>query len=119
MPYKIVFVRLEESIDFQKINLTKTKSPTQSLKAEPEIAKISNKLTYNLQRELDLLPEKIDKITAEIEQLNQLLADSDLFDKNPELFAQTIKKFEQKKNELEQSEQRWLELAEMAEQIKK
>jgi ATP-binding cassette subfamily F protein uup len=105
--------------DFQKINLTKTKSPTQSLKAEPEIAKISNKLTYNLQRELDLLPEKIDKITAEIEQLNQLLADSDLFDKNPELFAQTIKKFEQKKNELEQSEQRWLELAEMAEQIKK
>ena len=84
-----------------------------------EKAKTNNKLTYNLQRELDLLPEKIEKITIEIKQLNQVLADPDLFDKNPELFTQTIKKFEQKKNEIEQSEQRWLELAEMAEQIKK
>ena len=105
--------------DFQKINLAKAKSPAQPVKIETDKTKIVNKLTYNLQRELDLLPGKIDKITAEIEKLNLILSDSDLFDKNPELFAQTIKKFEQKKNEIEQSEQRWLELAEMAEQIEK
>lgn len=105
--------------DFQKINLAKAKNPIQPPKIETEKAKTNNKLTYNLQRELDLLPEKIEKITIEIKQLNQVLADPDLFDKNPELFTQTIKKFEQKKNEIEQSEQRWLELAEMAEQIKK
>lgn len=105
--------------DFQKVSLAKTKSPAQVSKVEPEKEKTNNKLTYNLQRELDLLPGKIDKISIEIEQLNLILADAELFDKNPELFNQTIKKFEEKKNEIEQSEQRWLELAEMAELVKK
>jgi ATP-binding cassette subfamily F protein uup len=104
--------------DFQKISLNKSKNPTQISKSENDQVKVSNKLTYTLQRELDLLPGKIDKINEEIEQLNIILSDANLFDKDPGKFNQTIKNFEKKKAELEQFELRWLELAEMAEQYK-
>jgi len=81
--------------------------------AEPEIQAPSVKLTYKLQYELDNLPSKIASLEKEIEELEDIMLDADLYSKDNKLFNATTDRIAEAKVELEESEARWLELEEM------
>lgn len=74
----------------------------------------NKKLSYKLQFELDNLPAKISSLEKELEHLNHLMADPNLYMTDPELFDKTSRMLGRKQKELETAELRWLELEEMA-----
>jgi len=70
------------------------------------------KLTFKLQFELDNLPGKIESIKKDIQKLEEIISDPTLYDKNNELFLQTSQKIGKLQIELQDMEDRWLELME-------
>jgi ATP-binding cassette subfamily F protein uup len=72
--------------------------------------KTGGKLSYKDQRELDQLPKRIDGMTAEIAALESRLADPTLYTKDPAGFAGITRTLDEKRRELHQAEERWLEL---------
>ncbi len=75
----------------------------------------ARKLSYKDQRDLDLLPRRIEEIEAAIARDEALLGDPGLYAKNPARFAALTAAIEKARVEKDAAEQRWLELAEMAE----
>ncbi len=89
--------------------LEKTKkSPS---KPQPE-KKPLKKLTYKLERELNQLPQKIQKAEAEIAALSEQLADNDFYQRDPDGFHDVTKALAETQTKLERYETRWLELEE-------
>lgn len=80
---------------------------------DTNIIKKPNKLSYKLQFELDNLPKKIEDLTSQIDSLNKLLADPDLYTTHPEKFDDASRKIGVLTKQLEKAEDRWLELEEM------
>jgi len=93
----------------KKESVNKSK-PTQQ---EIEKPKTVNKLSYKLDRELKQLPDKIEAITQDIKQMNEILNDADLYKNDPDLFHQTVNRLQRVQKRLEEAEERWLELEEM------
>jgi ATP-binding cassette subfamily F protein uup len=72
-------------------------------------------LSYKDQRDLDRLPGEIERIEHEIAAEEAALADADLYVRDPKRFAALMASIEKKRGEKEAAEQRWLQVAEMAE----
>lgn len=68
------------------------------------------KMSFKLKHELEKLPEKISGLEIEIQQLKEMLMDSDLYSKNPEAFDEITKRYASAQHDLAKSETRWLEL---------
>ena len=85
-----------------KQNFTKLKKPQER-----------KKLTFKLQFELDNLPDKIDNLKKDLQKLEEIISDPTLYDKNNELFLQTSQKIGLLQIELQDKEERWLELMEI------
>ena len=75
------------------------------------------KLSYKDQRELDELPARMEKLAAEIAKLESALADPDLFTRDAAKFQKTTDQLQAKQNELAASEERWLELETLREEL--
>ncbi len=75
------------------------------------------KLSFKLQHELDTLPEKMNEMHTSIEHLTNLLADADLYSRDPQAFLKISADLEKLKNDLSTAESRWLELDAMREAI--
>jgi ATP-binding cassette subfamily F protein uup len=73
------------------------------------------KLTYKDQRDLDLLPSRIEDLLAQIARDETELHDPALYSSNPARFAALTKAIDQARAEKDAAEERWLELAELAE----
>jgi ATP-binding cassette subfamily F protein uup len=73
------------------------------------------KLSYRNQRDLDRLPGEIERMEAEIADAERILSDPDMFVKHPDRFADLTQALEAKRAEKHAAEERWLEVAEMAE----
>ncbi|MGC6328253.1 ABC-F family ATP-binding cassette domain-containing protein [Rhizorhabdus sp. FW153] len=89
-------------------------------KTAPQVAaatKAKTKLSYKDQRELDLLPGEIEKLEAAIARDEAALADPDLYASNPARFDALTRAIDAARLKKEEAELRWLELAEMAEQL--
>ncbi|TNE42470.1 MAG: ATP-binding cassette domain-containing protein [Sphingomonadales bacterium] len=86
--------------------------------AAPPPAKQQTKLSYKDQRDYELLPQKIEELEAAIARDEAALADPDLYAKNPDRFAALTQTIEKARAEKDAAEERWLELAEMAEALK-
>ena len=71
------------------------------------------KLTYKLQFELDSLPSQIEVLRNNLENLENIIADPNLYEKDNELFIQTSQKIGTLQLELQKKEDRWLELMEL------
>ena len=82
--------------------------------ARPAPAK---KLSFKDQRDLDRLPGEVERIEGEIAAAEAALADPDLFMKDNKRFAALSAKIDQLREERDAAEMRWLEVAEMAEQL--
>jgi len=75
------------------------------------------KLSYKDQRDLDLLPARIEELEAAIARDEALLSDHDLYLRDPKTFEALTEAIEAAKAERDEAEHRWLELAEMAEAL--
>ncbi|MDF0541454.1 ABC-F family ATP-binding cassette domain-containing protein [Sphingobium sp. H39-3-25] len=83
--------------------------------APPPPRPASAKLTYKDQRDLDLLPGRIEELEAKIAKDEATLADPKLYTSNPARFAELTKAIETARTEKDAAEERWLALAEKAE----
>jgi ATP-binding cassette subfamily F protein uup len=79
---------------------------------------VSAKLSYKDQRDLDLLPGRIEEIEAAIARDEAALADPDLYTRNFSRFEALTKAVEKAREDKDAAEMRWLALAEMAEGLK-
>ncbi len=99
---------------------TAAKSPASkpaARKATAETTAKSKKLSYNQQRLLQVLPQEIEEITAEIARIEDELSDAALYTENPEKFDVLSHKLPQLQAEKEQKENQWLELQILAEEL--
>lgn len=95
----------------QRKERIKDEKPKETAKPKVERAKKkATKLSYKDQRDLDILPGEIEQLEAEINSLQTVLSDADLFNKNPDKYQQTLSRLEQAGNELAEKEERWLEI---------
>ena len=90
---------------------------TVSKLAEPLPARPRTKLSYKNQRDLDLLPKEIERLEAEIARDEDALHDPQLYVKNPAKFDALMKAVETARQKKDEAENRWLELAEMADAL--
>lgn len=77
------------------------------------------KLSYKDQRDLDRLPGEIEKIEAAIAKAEEELSDADLYARDPDRFHALTKQIEDARATRDAHEERWLEVAEMAEELEK
>ena len=70
------------------------------------------KLSYNDQRELDSLPNKMDVLQKEIGSFATELSSLNLFQQNRERYDTVSRELEKKMKELSLAEERWLYLEE-------
>jgi len=75
------------------------------------------KLSYKDQRDLDRLPAEIERLEAEIAATEDVLADPDLYTRDPGRFADLSDRAASLRVEKHAAEERWLEVAEMAEAL--
>ncbi len=75
------------------------------------------KLSYKDQRDLDRLPGEIERIEGEIAATEDALHDPDLFMEQPDRFAALTRQLDDLRGRKEAAEQRWLEVAAMAEEM--
>jgi len=76
----------------------------------PIIEGHKRKLNYKEQRELEKLPEKIEQLESEQQQLQQQVSDSGFYKQDSEYIAATLARLEKVTSELEQAYLRWEEL---------
>ena len=82
--------------------------------APPPPKAAATKLSYKDQRDLDLLPQTIEKLEQAIARDEEALADPSLYTRDPKRFAALTKAIEQARADKDAAEERWLELAEKA-----
>jgi len=83
----------------------------------PRPAPGNRKLSFKDQRDLDRLPAEIERLEREIAADEAALHDPDLYSKDPERFAALTHSIEAKQAAKGAAEHRWLEVAEMAENL--
>jgi len=77
----------------------------------------ARKLTYKDQRDYDRLPSEIERLEAQVAKDEAALSDADLYARDPQHFAELTERIARNRAEIEAAELRWLEVAEMAEQL--
>jgi ATP-binding cassette subfamily F protein uup len=83
----------------------------------PSASGRGGKLTYKDQRDLDRLPAEIERLEAAIAADEEALHDPDLFARDPARFEALTKAIAGNRAAKDAAEQRWLEVAEMAEAL--
>ena len=90
-------------------------TPASAVAPQPKAA--AAKLSYKDQRDLDRLPAEIEKLEAFIAADEEALHDPELFTRDPRRFAELTERIARHRAEIEAAELRWLEVAELAEQL--
>ncbi|MBI1209386.1 MAG: ATP-binding cassette domain-containing protein [Azospirillum sp.] len=93
--------------------------PTPAAAAASGGAKPRRKLSYQLQRELEALPGRLDSLAAEMRALETELADAGLYAKAPERFAVVSAALQARQTDLAAAEDRWLELEELRQDLER
>ena len=73
------------------------------------------KLSYKDQRDYEILPERVETLTAEMAATEAALADGALYTRDPKRFATLTAALEKARAEKDAAEERWLNLAEQVE----
>jgi ATP-binding cassette subfamily F protein uup len=109
--------------DWAKRRTDAKRAPVRNTAKAPAIAiseprpALNRKLSFKDQRDLDRLPGEIEKIEAAIAAHEAKLADPDLYTRDPKTFAAIMDHIAKLRSDKEQAEHRWLEVAEMAEEL--
>jgi ATP-binding cassette subfamily F protein uup len=83
----------------------------------PLPAQGNRKLSFKDQRDLDRLPGEIERLEREIAADELALHDPDLFARDPKRFAELTERIARHRADVEAAELRWLEVAELAEDL--
>ena len=75
------------------------------------------KLSYKDQRDYDRLPGEIERLQAQVAADEQALSDPHLYTRDPMQFAELTERIARHRADIEAAEVRWLEVAEMAEEL--
>ena len=75
------------------------------------------KLSYKDQRDYDRLPAEIERLEAAVAADEAALSDAGLYTREPMRFAELTERIARHRADIEAAELRWLEVAEMAEQL--
>ena len=94
-------------------NASKAKPKSEKVKQEKQPA--AAKLSFTEKHRLEALPAEMDRTTAEIGKLEELLSDADLFTREPVKFQKATDALVERQTKLAAMEEEWLELAERAE----
>lgn len=94
------------------------KATTASSVAPKSATKKAGKLSYKDQRELDAMPDEIEKAEAAVEQLQQQTADVGFYDKPYEEVQGVLKSLETATADLDALVERWGELEELQQSLK-
>ena len=87
------------------------KNPDNDAASKPQIVKrAGNKLSYNMQRELDLLPKRLETLEAELEALQSQVSDPAFFSQPHDVTQAMLDKLAATEAELEAAFERWEEL---------
>ena len=99
---------------YDYVNSTKLAAKSKEPKAlKEQITRNIQKLSYKDERELSLLPNKIEELLKLIAARELELNDPNLYQQNPKRFNEISNEITNKKSELENAEMRWLELEEL------
>ena len=104
----------QKSADKKPETQPETKPEAQSDKRPAEKAE-KKKLSYKLQRELDMLPEQIATAEAERDNIVAVTEAADFYSGDQDHVQATLAKLAEVEEQLEALEMRWLELEEMTE----
>ncbi|MGY9056874.1 MAG: ABC-F family ATP-binding cassette domain-containing protein, partial [Alphaproteobacteria bacterium] len=85
----------------------------------PRSSRDKARLSFNEQRDLDELPDRITKLEAYIEQVSAFLADPDVYQRDPVKFEKAIDRLAEAKAAVSAAEERWLELETKREEVEK
>ncbi|MEM7212012.1 MAG: ATP-binding cassette domain-containing protein [Pseudomonadota bacterium] len=86
--------------------------------ASPTVAKASaRRISFREQKRLEELPAEIDRLSGDIEKLEGLLADPDLYARDAGKFEKATAALAQRQAALEAAEEEWLTLEELAEAL--
>ncbi|WP_029592419.1 ABC transporter ATP-binding protein [Franconibacter pulveris] len=84
------------------------KKTTPAPAAKPETVKrAANKLSYNLQRELEQLPERLEKLEAEMEALQAQVSDAAFFNQPHDVTQRVLEELAAAEKALEEAFERW------------
>ncbi|PSN09709.1 ABC transporter ATP-binding protein [Siccibacter turicensis] len=87
------------------------KNPDNDAASKPQIVKrAGNKLSYNMQRELDQLPKRLETLEAELEALQSQVSDPAFFSQPHDVTQAMLDKLAATEAELEAAFERWEEL---------
>ena len=86
-----------------------------SAKSEKPKSAQKSGLTFTEQHRLETLPKEMERIEAEIGKLEGLMADPELYTREPVKFQKAMEALSQRQEKLSAAEMEWLELAEKAE----
>jgi len=92
------------------------KKITRKEASKPQEKKEKSGLSFTEEHRLKALPEEMERITAEMGKLEELLADANLFTANPVKFKKATEAFAARQAALAAAEDEWLELEEKASQ---
>ena len=104
--------------DWERRRQVRREGPKPAVKAtvaEPPRARV--KLTYKDQRDYDQLPGRVEELEAIIARDETALMDADLYRRDPERFATLTASIVKARAEKDAAEERWLEVAEMVEEL--
>ena len=74
-------------------------------------------MSYKDQRDLDRLPGEVARIDGEIMAIEDVLQDADLYARDPTKFSALTERAAALRLEKDAAEERWLEVAELAEAL--
>ena len=104
----------------EKMKATQEKIVTKN-KPAPKVEKPkminTRKLTYNQQRLLQVLPTQIEEIEKKIADITAQLADTDLYQNDRNKFFALTDELKELENQKSESENQWLEISLLAEEI--
>ena len=104
-------------LEKQKPVAIKSDKNKQTQKQERPKVIPQKKLTYNQQRLLQILPDKITELENKIIDISQRLSDADLYQNNREEFFALTDELKEIQNQKSEAEDQWLEISLLAEEI--
>lgn len=93
------------------------KAPAKAAPSPAAPVQAKTKLSYKDQRDYELLPKRIEELEAGIARDEAKLADPDLYARDPAQFDRLMKAIEKAREDKDEAEMRWLELAEQVEAL--
>ncbi|WP_243367847.1 ABC-F family ATP-binding cassette domain-containing protein [Microvirga solisilvae] len=81
------------------------------------VASAKRKLSFNEQHDLKTLPKRMEELGAKIAKVQEILADPELYSRDPARFQKAMDALTQLQGELHAAEERWLELEMLREEL--